>query len=109
MFSFIVISQLRRPFEFRFSQVRYFFAYVEIHQVRRLVFENNKLCPVSLSLLATFEGALRHGALNMALNGYSIRYSKYHQSKTVKYQYYLLVLIVELTNVTFQNHLKKKD
>ena len=38
-FSFIIISQLRRPIELKFSQVCYLM-HVEIHQVRRLVFDN---------------------------------------------------------------------
>ena len=36
-FSFIVISQLRWPIELKFSQICYFYAYVEIHQVRKFV------------------------------------------------------------------------
>ena len=42
-FSFIVISQLRRPIELNFFTDLLFCAYVEVHQVRRLVFDNNKL------------------------------------------------------------------
>ena len=38
--SFIIISQLRRPIELKFSQVCYCMHYVEIHQVRTLVFDN---------------------------------------------------------------------
>ena len=40
VFFFIIISQLRRPIELKFVQVCYFYVYVEIHQVRRLVFDN---------------------------------------------------------------------
>ena len=52
-FSSIIFSQLRRPIEFKFSQVCYYYAYyVEIHQVRRLVFDNNyQRCPVPLNTL----------------------------------------------------------
>ena len=42
VFSFIInISQLRRPIEVKFSQTCVlFYAYFEIHQVRRLVFDH---------------------------------------------------------------------
>ena len=41
VFHFIHISQLQRPIELKFSLVFYFMhTYVEIHQVRRLVFDN---------------------------------------------------------------------
>ena len=87
VFSFIIISQLRRPIEFKLSQVCYFMhtcmlrynkcedwsmtitkcvqclwvqvftgllfyacrLYVEIQQVRRLVYDNYQMCPVPLS------------------------------------------------------------
>ena len=44
----MVILQLRRPIELKLSQFCYFYAYVEIHQMRRLVFDNYRRCPVSL-------------------------------------------------------------
>ena len=53
VFSFIIISQLRRPIELKFSQGLLFYAYVEIHQVRRLVFDNYQQCPVPLSDIAS--------------------------------------------------------
>ena len=40
VFSFNIISQLRRPIELIFSQVCYFVHNVEIHRVRRPAFEN---------------------------------------------------------------------
>ena len=39
VFSFIIISQLRRPIELKFSRVCYFMHYVEKHQLWRLVFD----------------------------------------------------------------------
>ena len=47
-FSFIVISQLRRPIKQKFSQVYYFMHMLRQHQVRRLVFDNYQQCPESL-------------------------------------------------------------
>ena len=56
VFPFIIICQLRRPNEFKCSQVCYFVHYVEIHQVRRLVFDNYQWCPVSLSDISSWPG-----------------------------------------------------
>ena len=44
VFSFIIISQLRRPIEVKRSQVFLFYAYVEIQQVRRLSSVNSVQC-----------------------------------------------------------------
>ena len=50
--SFIIIWQLRWPIEVKFSQVCYFM-HVEIHQVRRLVFDNiyQLQCPVLMNYI----------------------------------------------------------
>ena len=48
-FSSIIISQLRRTTEFKFSQVCYLMHCAEIHQVRRLLFYNSQRGPVPLS------------------------------------------------------------
>ena len=51
----VSISQLRLKIEFSFSQVRCCVHYVEIHQLRRLVFDDYQRCPVSLE----FNGFIR--------------------------------------------------
>ena len=48
--SFIIILQLRRPIELKFSLL--FYAYVEIDQVRTLVFDNYQQCPLSLTTIS---------------------------------------------------------
>ena len=54
VFSSIILSQLRRPIEFKFWQVCYFM-HVEIHQVRRLVFDIYQRCPVPLNTDLKYE------------------------------------------------------
>ena len=50
VFSVVNISQPRRSIELKFSKVCYLMHInAEIHQVRRLVFENYQQCPVSLT------------------------------------------------------------
>ena len=50
VFSFIIHSQLRWPIELKFSQIC-LFMHVEIHQVRRLVFDNLTIVPSVFNLI----------------------------------------------------------
>ena len=48
LFPFIILLQLRWPTGSKWSQIFVFYAYVEIHQVKILVFDNYQMCPVPL-------------------------------------------------------------